>query len=144
MSQASMDYEYFIRRAHQTERFKHGGNSDYFQALEQANELLQQERERLNVNPNAYRKQFEKTEKEYKKKSHEIRNFLNKAIVKALSKFGKKITDEGKNELLDCKNLLANDDLATINEVVRHADKVLLDIGLYPSQQKAIKFRKVP
>lgn len=73
-------YEFFIRRCWDCERFKHGANTDTWEDLLIKNYNFK--------NSNDFNKKV--LEKEYLKKLEQVKNFIDKAFNKLISKATKK------------------------------------------------------
>jgi hypothetical protein len=131
---SAMNYEYLIRRAYQEGRYgTKGANADIFRGLIREQWVYKSEKEAIDTGkPRKSTKPIEKLEETFRKKADEVKSFIAGAIDHALKKYGNKFSEAQKDGLESCKQDLNTYAIETIEQVIERADKIILEIGLYP------------
>lgn len=123
-----MDYEYLIRRAHQVGRYGvAGADADSFRELERTYALY---KNKLTSRPSS--KPVEEIHANYFLNLGKISAYIKTAIQRVMQKEEKKLSDAQYNELEECLIDLRNPDMNGIFSVMQKADRIMLEIGLYP------------
>lgn len=130
----AMNYEYLIRRAHQCGRHGvAGADADTFRRLQRLAYTYIEEKKAIETKgERKWRKSEEEMLTEYMISAGEVSAYIKTATQIVKKNYYDKLTDDQYNELEDIEVSLIKPDIEIINEAVKRAEKVMLDIGLYP------------
>ena len=128
-----MQYEYLIRRAHQTGRYgTKGADADIFRSFLRQHWEYKSETDVNTTKPSTSAKNIEKIEKAFRKEADEVKGYISRAIAQVLKKYPHKFDDAQQNELLSCTRDLNTYDVEIIKQVIKRADDIIRSIGLFP------------
>ncbi len=130
----ALNYEYFIRRAHQTSRYGvAGADADNFRRLEKSYGFYKSEKELSEKGlPKQWNKTIEELAYDYAINLGEISAYVKTAIDHSMKKYEKILSDDKYNELEDCKTHLIHPTYDSICVAIKKADEILLELKLYP------------
>lgn len=134
MKDNAMQYEYLIRRAHQCGRHGvTGADADTYRRFErlsysyfQHEKAIKEKSERLST------KNIEDMLADYLISAGEISAYIKTAVYLVMKKYDAKLNDEQNNELEDIGVLLITPNIEKVNQAIERAEKVMLEIGLFP------------
>lgn len=134
MDDNALNYEYLIRRAHQCGRYGvQGANADTYRKLQRNADLYTRESDSVkNANKELYNQNIIDLLKNYMISVGEVSAYIKTATEIVKNQYDSKLTDEQFNELEKIEVLLIDPDITKINEAIQRAEKVMLEIGLYP------------
>ncbi len=123
----AMSYEVLIRRAHQCSRYKvPEADADLYRSLQR--KAMSYEQSKNSIIP--------KTQNhfaEYMQSCGQISAYIDTAIEKVLIEYYSRLNTSQKNELTSIQDLLSTTPhLKEITEAIARAEKVFLDLELYP------------
>lgn len=134
MDDNALNYEYLIRRAHQCGRYGvQGADADTFRRLQRNAHMYFSEKEASEKGTERFTNQkIEDLLSKYLVSAGEVSAYIKTATDKVKKQYDSKLTDEQYNELEDVEVLLIEPDFEKINEAIKRAEKVMLEIELYP------------
>lgn len=130
----AMSYEYLIRRAHQCGRFGvAGANADTFRRLIRNASIYYSE---MNAIKEKTERLWGKSEQDllatYMQCCGEISAYINTAVEKVKKEYDEKLEDEQHIELDEVQGLLHDTNYDKIIEALCKAEKIFLDLKLFP------------
>lgn len=130
----AMSYEYLIRRAHQCGRYGvAGADADTYRRLLRNASMYYSEMEAIkNKTERKWLKDQQEMLADYMRSSGEVKGYINTAIDKVKKEYYNELTDEQYNELEEVEVLLITVDLQKITEAIIRAERVFLDLKLFP------------
>ena len=130
----AMGYEYLIRRAHQCGRYGvAGADADTYRRLLRHASIYYSEMEAIKNNTERkWRKSETEMLTDYSLSCGEIKGYVMTAIDRVKRDFEDTLSDEQYNELEEVEVLLIKPDLNKITEAIIRAEKVFLDLKLFP------------
>ncbi|MFA6201076.1 MAG: hypothetical protein WC679_11790 [Bacteroidales bacterium] len=134
MDDSALNYEYLIRCAHQCGRYGvEGANADTYRRLQRNAQMYIGEKEAIKKKTERFSKQpLEDLLIRYMVSVGEVSAYIKTAIDVVKKNYDTKLTDEQYNELEKIAVLLIEPDIKKIDEAIERAEKVMLEIELYP------------
>jgi hypothetical protein len=134
MDDNALNYEYLIRRAHQCGRYGvQGADADTFRRLQRNASMYSNEKESIEKGKERLSNQnIEDLLVKYMLSAGEVSAYIKTATDKVKKQYESKLSDEQYNELEEVEVLLIEPDINKINEAIQRAEKIMLEIGLFP------------
>lgn len=128
------NYEWLIRRAHQCGRSGvAGADTDTYRRFLRSATLYKKEKEAIDSNkPSHWSKSEQEVFADYMKCAGEISAYIRTSIDIVKRKFDKELTDKQFDELERAELLLHNPTLELIGKSIDIAEKVMLELKLFP------------
>lgn len=130
MNDQAMDYEYLVRRAFQCGRLGvTGANADNYRGLEMAEARYSTEMKKGQTKNEERAKELLF---KYGQKIGEVSSYVESAINHVQKNYNSELTDEQKKILSECTIKLPTNSTDELFKVVKSAEAVMIELGLYP------------
>ena len=127
----AMNYEYLIRRVYNCGRnYKKGADADIYRRFIRKARIFKDKQDGKFVNSI-------KTEQDllndYQNELVNVVHHIDKAILHTLNNHSSVLSNPQLNDLKECRLLLDKPSVSNVVSVIAKAEKIMIDIGLYPS-----------